>query len=599
MAVNFPNNPVNGQTFTVGSTVYVYNYTKGYWDVNAASPTVDTQPQGGGVTAYTLLANLPVTADTGDLAYVTENQKIYLWNGTTWFHVLTAETPNTAPYITTGPDAGYQLAEDGTPLVITLNATDPQGTAITWNYTVTGGTLGNTATISVNNNQFTITPSTNPADAGAFELTFTASDGVNVANTSPAYFTLLFNYNFFSSTTVDSTIVNPVNPTNADSGINFSPLGSSTLRFGASMQYAKNNELIIGAPGNNDAGGIGGIFIYDTSVSPPSLTAWGGHSVSSSVARGANFALQFDTNDEFIVVAQNENGTSANGRPRYRRRVNGEWPASSSNKIMGFIDVPTTMNLANNHIVALDENSNTLAVSNAAQDDVEILEWSEAQGNWQSLGTISTAMYDAIDMDILDHYLITCRSSSTASVSMMVKDQDAGWQLNQFVTTTHQNKTYVKLFNYNGQYYFVLVGGGDTLDGAGTYRIEIFAIDEATKNVSVLYTAVGTQTQSSAATEVDVSGNLFNKNHVHAYLAGDEVNIMVAESLRNRIHYVVYNMASNSATTSQFLTMGGLTDNDATVPHSVAMDRYSGKFAVSNSTYNAATTDGGKVWIVR
>lgn len=146
---------------------------------------------GGGVTSYALEANLPAVATNGDLGYVTGTQKMYLYNGTVWVLVFTATTPNLAPAITSGPAAGYLLSTNGTPIVITMAAQDPESVPITWSYTITAGNLGSVATITRSNNVFTITPSTNTANGGSFELTITASDGVNLAN-ARTYFRLRF-----------------------------------------------------------------------------------------------------------------------------------------------------------------------------------------------------------------------------------------------------------------------------------------------------------------------------------------------------------------------------------------------------------------------
>jgi len=119
---------------------------------------------------------------------VTETNRLYVSNGSGWYSVALI---NTSPTITSGGDAAYELASDGTPTVVTLDANDPEGIPITWNYAVTAGSLGSTATVSQSNNVFTITPSTLGADAGDFTLTFTASDGVNLA-TSASEFSLSF-----------------------------------------------------------------------------------------------------------------------------------------------------------------------------------------------------------------------------------------------------------------------------------------------------------------------------------------------------------------------------------------------------------------------
>jgi hypothetical protein len=45
MAIDFPNSPTNGQTFTVGSTTWTYDGTK--WNKNALTITGPTGPAGG------------------------------------------------------------------------------------------------------------------------------------------------------------------------------------------------------------------------------------------------------------------------------------------------------------------------------------------------------------------------------------------------------------------------------------------------------------------------------------------------------------------------------------------------------------------------
>jgi len=148
-----------------------------------------SEGSGTGVTAYATIAELPLSdVDDGAMAFVAENNRLYIWNGVGWFNIALI---NTNPTITQGPNPSYVFATDGTPIVITLLATDPEGIPITWSSQVTSGTLGNTAVISQDDNVFTITPSTNSEDRGSFGVTFTASDGVNIA-TAASSFTLVF-----------------------------------------------------------------------------------------------------------------------------------------------------------------------------------------------------------------------------------------------------------------------------------------------------------------------------------------------------------------------------------------------------------------------
>jgi len=134
---------------------------------------------GGGISGYNTIAEMPLVDNAlGDTAFAAENNRLYVWNGSGWYSVGLI---NTAPSITTGGAGIYALAQDGTPTVITLDAEDPEGLPITWSYSVTTGSLGNIAAVSQVDNVFTITPSTQDTDVGEFTITFTASDGVNIA----------------------------------------------------------------------------------------------------------------------------------------------------------------------------------------------------------------------------------------------------------------------------------------------------------------------------------------------------------------------------------------------------------------------------------
>lgn len=138
---------------------------------------VSTESSGATVAAYSLMSELPLTGvAAGAQAFVSENNKLFLWTGTGWYNIALV---NQTPSAISGANATYDLANDGTPTVVTLNATDPEGIPLTWSYQVTTGALGSTATVAQADNVFTITPSTTEANAGTFTLTFSASDGVN------------------------------------------------------------------------------------------------------------------------------------------------------------------------------------------------------------------------------------------------------------------------------------------------------------------------------------------------------------------------------------------------------------------------------------
>ena len=185
-AHDFPNAPSNGDTTTANGVTFTYNSSKTRWD--AAAPA--GSGGGGGVTVYSTIDDLPLSgASTGDQAYVSGNNRLYIWNGTGWYNIALV---NTTPSIS-GASSSYQLDGSGSATVVTLTATDPEGIPIT--YSIASDTSGSIATVAQgtgsSTNVFTITPSTNSGDAGTFSLTFRASDGVNLG-TAVSSFTLNF-----------------------------------------------------------------------------------------------------------------------------------------------------------------------------------------------------------------------------------------------------------------------------------------------------------------------------------------------------------------------------------------------------------------------
>lgn len=169
--------------------------------LNAAKGGTGSTSGANSVTVYATAAALPVSGVTaGAQAYVTATNRLYLWTGTGWYNIALI---NQAPTITSGAAATYNLAQNGTPTVVTLQATDPEGVNISWSYEITSGSLGSIATITQNNNVFTITPTTDGVSQGSFEVTFKATDGVNIA-TSVSVFSLAFvtaRYANFGNTT--------------------------------------------------------------------------------------------------------------------------------------------------------------------------------------------------------------------------------------------------------------------------------------------------------------------------------------------------------------------------------------------------------------
>jgi hypothetical protein len=256
MAINFPNNPSDGDTHVASNLTYTYDAAKGIWNISdqtavtadlsnvatnilptatntynlgsdarrwnhlylngnslflggatisstgsavnlPAGSTVDGTAigsgSGGGVEVLADMAALIAKTgmSAGDQAFISATNGLYIYNGTGWY--LIASVTNESPTAITGVNSAYSLATDGTPTVITAVSSDPEGFPLTWSYAVTSGSLGTIATVGQADNVFTITPgTTDPDDAGTFEITFSATDGTTGAVSAASTFTLSF-----------------------------------------------------------------------------------------------------------------------------------------------------------------------------------------------------------------------------------------------------------------------------------------------------------------------------------------------------------------------------------------------------------------------
>ena len=171
-----------------------------------ASGDSAAEQQSGAATVYANPNLLPVTGvSAGAHALTTSNNFLYVHNGSGWYKV--AAITNEAPTISSAGNASNSFALDGTAINIEITASDPEGLTLQYKYAVSSGSIGSTATVTssatsggtysaiaantlTTNKYFKITPSTNTAHGGTFSLTFSASDGVNVANSSASSFTL-------------------------------------------------------------------------------------------------------------------------------------------------------------------------------------------------------------------------------------------------------------------------------------------------------------------------------------------------------------------------------------------------------------------------
>ena len=314
MAINFTDSPSNGDTQTINGRTYTYNSTKNKWDTTA------TEVTGPSATVYANVNALPGTATTGDQAFVSGTNRLYIWNGSGWYNIALI---NNTPTWTTQPNSSYVLATDGTATTVTIVATDPEGLPIT--YSIASDTSGSIATVTqgtgANVNTFTITPSTSNTDVGTFSLTFRASDGINVASAISS-FTLAFQVTNSNYTTALITTSGSAggNTTFTDSSSNSHTITAngdahqttfSPYRHGGYSTYFDGTDDYITAPSNTSFDFGTGNFTIETWINIPDVTSTWLAFISRGYAQNGGWRLYKNTGDNNLRFYYTDSGTTS------------------------------------------------------------------------------------------------------------------------------------------------------------------------------------------------------------------------------------------------------------------------------------------------
>jgi hypothetical protein len=206
-----------------------------------------------GLTVYATLDDLPTSGLTsGQQAFVTSTNRVYVSNGSGWYSVALF---NATPRLTIDPTGAVTLATDGsTPTVITLTGTDSDNADANLVYSVeSDGSFANIAILSQDSSVFTITPlAEGSATPGSSTLTFKVSDGVSFGSGTTT-FSLTFSVDWSSNT---ETVLRASDAGPGD-------------RFGGTAVISGNNSYIaVGADGYDDvASNAGAIYVFNKSGS--------------------------------------------------------------------------------------------------------------------------------------------------------------------------------------------------------------------------------------------------------------------------------------------------------------------------------------------
>jgi len=301
----FPSTARDGQTHNEFGKKYVYSEISGTWApavplASLSEIRLVEQAAQTATASYATAAELPLSGNTsGKMAFVQETNRLYIWSGTGWYNIATITS---AAASISGANSSYNLATDGTPIVITLNQSGL--TSPTWSYSITSGSIGKTAVITQADNVFTITPSTRARNIGSFGVTFKATDGSNTIVTSSQF-------------TMSNTA--PVIDTGPSATYTLAKDGTPTIITLAATDadghaITWSYEVVSGSLGNTTVTNVGSVFtitpstnINDAGTFQLRFVASDGASSDTDVAE---FTLGFGPSYSYTIDSLSQTGTS-------------------------------------------------------------------------------------------------------------------------------------------------------------------------------------------------------------------------------------------------------------------------------------------------
>jgi len=244
--------------------------------VTTTTDDIQTALSNVGASVYATINDLPLANNSnGVLAIVSSTNTLYFWNGIGWYKIALI---NQSPTITANSEPTYTLTA-GSNTVIQLAATDPEEVPITWSYSVTSGSIEDTSVV-VSGNTFTIVPG---ETAATFDLTFTASDGVNI-DTSASSFTLSFGPDWTNTT--ETKVVSSDVATSDNFGYDVSISGDYAI---VGAMYEDPNAI--------DAAGAAYIFTRSGGTWTQQAKL-----IASDAAAGDNFGWSVDIDGDTAIV---------------------------------------------------------------------------------------------------------------------------------------------------------------------------------------------------------------------------------------------------------------------------------------------------------
>ena len=203
-----------------------------------------------GKKSFANAASFPASGNTGEIIVNQATGTLHVWKGSKWDRV--ASGSDAGLNFTTEAQSSYVLASDGTATTVTVAASDPDGFPVTYGYDVVPANQSQATIVNNNDGTFTITPSTDSANAGNFTLRIKADDGRKVIRTTSTV------YLAFATLTV-SPAVNGNTTFTTGSVTGFAVGTAYTLSNNTGADFDLDFNLEGGAGGGRSSDGAGGL----------------------------------------------------------------------------------------------------------------------------------------------------------------------------------------------------------------------------------------------------------------------------------------------------------------------------------------------------
>ena len=223
------------------------------------SSQVTTIASDAGLTVYTALDSLPTSSlSVGDQAYVSENQRMYISNGSGWYNMAAI---NSTPHWLTEPNASYSVADSATPLTVVAKAGDSDNSNLNLiHQSIASDSAAFLVDITRDSSVYTFTPKSESTviasvtagdltDSGQndFIYTFKWSDGINFVSKAV---NIAYNFVNLDPFGVFNTSSMP------HSEVNTQEMGSNKISGNGASAWSifnKNNSMFGGHDGHDGA----------------------------------------------------------------------------------------------------------------------------------------------------------------------------------------------------------------------------------------------------------------------------------------------------------------------------------------------------------